>query len=245
MTPKRKQGRSREDDTFTEEIVRDILAQNELVRSADVAKDQGSPSVKAAQTTPEVEADVAASPRSSDDVPETARTPVSPRLETSPVAARSEQARVVSIPPSTSSRPGDFLAPTDAAAAAAYVPEITVAPATARPVERETVKLSDPRKMPTMRLPRKAKEEPVPEPVSVPAQSVSQTRFSTVQPSESGVWVFGVVVAGLLMALAVAIVIRLWPSSSPSMVEPKPLTTSQTIPTQTASGEAAGPHGTR
>src|SRR5262245_16246097 len=70
-----------------------------------------------------------------------------------PKKAETERPRTVRV-----DRDSGFRTPEGVSSARAYLPAKTVAPGHSEPVEIETVKVEDPRRMPTIRIPRQRKE---------------------------------------------------------------------------------------
>ncbi len=163
--------------------------------------------------------------------------------EPAPAAERPRTVRV--------ERDSGFRTPEGVATARAYLPAKTLSPGRTEPIEVETVKVSDPRKLPTMRLPRDRRaeapaagsgskshgsgaaarpaEEGAPTLRSVPASS------SSVFPQRLSLsfWIACVVGVAVFGVLLVALAARFWPSvtarpspsvgQEPSASRPAPL----------------------
>ena len=120
---------------------------------------------------------------------------------------------------------GAFRTPEGVTTARAYLPAKALAPGRTEAIERETVKVTDPRKLPTMRLPRERRAE-APSAAGSPSERTpvsegdASTRSSVpasspaVSSRRPGVrfWIAGVVGVAVFGALLVALAARFWPS---------------------------------
>lgn len=238
----------RDDSTFIEEVVRDMLAQNERARSdpspgelsdAAATSARGAPASSIEDTFPSRESAALESPHTSAEP--TPRTPELSLGTTTPSArAASSPARAASSPapaPAPAAPPAErprtvrverdsgFRTAEGVAAARAYLPAKTVAPGRTEPIEVETVKVSDPRKLPTIRLPRERREEILREGagrgprVALPEDSAPTLRSAPAKPpspqaerSTLALWIAGVVAVAVFGVLVVALAARFWPS---------------------------------
>lgn len=146
-------------------------------------------------------------------------------------AASTERPRTVRV-----DRDSGFRTAEGVATARAYLPARTLAPGRTEPVETETVKVSDPRRLPTVRLPRDRDSSPSSSegsarpsqpssPVgsarpSVPEDSAPTLRSAPVpssRPAERsvlGFWIGGVILVALAGVLVVMLAARMWPQGS-------------------------------
>lgn len=118
-----------------------------------------------------------------------------------------------------------FRAPVGAAAARAYMPAQTLEPAPAATIEPHTVKLEDPRRLPTLRLPRMRKEVVLEEGkgrtgrVAAPEDTLPPMRAPVgvtmrPQPAKLSGWVLGLIISAVVAVLVIALAVRFWPASS-------------------------------
>jgi hypothetical protein len=143
-----------------------------------------------------------------------------------------------------------FRTPEGIATARAYLPAKTLTPGRTEKIEIETVKVSDPRKLPTVRLPRDRRFEASaessaagspPSPAPSPAEEDASTlRAVPASPSAASAWrpslrfwIAGVVGVALFSALVVALAARFWPS-----VDARPSPSSEPV---TPSGHPSPP----
>lgn len=275
--PPRARGRSPDDDAFMEEVVRDILAQNERARSTATAScrpgppsSEGEPSCDATERSarpPELEAHItersarapatdlhttersARAPEPLSNTERSARAPA-PEVHTTERSARAPEPAAERLRTVRVERDSGFRTPEGVATARAYLPAKTLSPGRTGPIEIEPVKVNDPRKLPTMRLPRDRRSEapadgggarsrPAPAeegsatPRSAPASS------SSVFPQRLGLtfWIAGVVGVAVFGVLLVALAARFWPSvvaRPSSSVEPGPPASRPAPPAPTA-----------
>jgi hypothetical protein len=275
QAPPRAGARSRDDDAFMEEVVRDILAQNERARSTVTASfrpgppsSDGEPSCDVTERSarpPELEAHItersarapatdlhttepsARAPEPHSITERQARGPA-PEVHTTERSARAIAPPAAPVPAASPAaerprtvrveRDSGFRTPEGVATARAYLPAKTLSPGRTEPIEVETVKVNDPRKLPTMRLPRDRRSEAPADgsstrPRPAPAEEGAPTLRSLPESSSSvfpqrlslSFWIAGVVGVAVFGVLLVALAARFWPSvvarPSPS-VEPGP-----------------------
>jgi hypothetical protein len=158
-------------------------------------------------------------------------------------------------------RDSEFRTPEGVPSARAYLPARTLAPGRAEPVDPETVRVNDPRKLPTLRLPRPKKKEASPDSGapsgrarrnSLPDDNAPTLR-SAAQPvngarrPEITRWIGWVVAAAITGALVVALAARFRASpprpSAPrlSQVTPSELEPARSGSPSPASASVAAP----
>lgn len=217
----------RGDTDFMEEIVRELSAQNEIARASS-----GVPSTR---ETP-VSGAVAAAPDTASSMP--SRGDISGEQIARPRTVRVD-------------RDSGFRTPEGVASARAYLPVKTVAPGRSAEVEIETVKVSDPRRLPTVRIDR---ERRVAREGSDTARSGRRPRAASpddsaptlrsapglkAEPKSAPVsfWVGAVVLAAVVGILVVALAARLWPGPPDPPPSPQP----DAAPTRPAAAERGAP----
>jgi hypothetical protein len=135
---------------------------------------------------------------------------------------------------------GDFRAPEGAQSASVHVPSLTIKPRPTEKIETVTVQVDDPRRWPTVRLPREKKPPPVETarsgraPRGGPPEDTAPTLRSSINaapapapaPRRSLVrwWAIGVVIAALASGIIVALASHIWSSGpeAPPKDAPQP-----------------------
>jgi hypothetical protein len=196
-----------EDTAFMEQILRELSAQNEHARSERTSP---RPAAGAPPTTQEAVASGSSA------------APHAPLVASS--ALRSPTIRVA--------RDGGFRTDEGTPSARAYLPSRTLSPGRTTPHETATVHVSDPRRLPTLRVPRdrdssapsapQRASAPPPEEVVPTLRSAPGQRSREASSSAVRWWLGGVMLVAVAGAIAVTLAVRFW--SVPS----------------TASGAAAG-----
>ncbi|MFO0590309.1 MAG: hypothetical protein U0441_22390 [Polyangiaceae bacterium] len=199
-----------EDTTFMEEILLELSAQNEHARS------ERSQRAARISTPPKVD----------------------------PAGKTMSHPPIIHVRRDDSFRTGEGMS-----RARAYLPVRTLPPNRAAPIETATVHIADPRRMPTMRVARPAEDtapsaqSEIVDPANAPPKrnaSAPRAR-SSVPPGEDivptlrsapshgaeehpprrpGVWIGGVAIAAVALAVAVSLTVHYWSSASPASAEP-------------------------
>jgi hypothetical protein len=124
-------------------------------------------------------------------------------------------------------RDSGFRTPEGVPSARAYLPVRTVAPGRTEPMETETVKVSDPRRLPTVKVPRE-RDDSGKTVITQPARRMGHLEDSAptlrsapaaAVPSEPpraslAFWIGAVILAALAGVLVVALAARFWPAVS-------------------------------
>lgn len=130
-------------------------------------------------------------------------------------------------------RDSEFRTPEGVPSARAYLPARTLAPGRNEPIDTETVRVSDPRKLPTVRLPPREQKDPSstegrgrgPRASALddnaPTLRSASPLFATERPRETRRWVGWVVFAALAGVLLVAFAARF--RSGPARPSPSPI----------------------
>lgn len=115
-------------------------------------------------------------------------------------------------------RDGAFRTPEGTPSARAYLPAKTLAPTPSAPIEIATVRVADPRRLPTVRVPRKHERGGLASPLpdegvptlrsGAPADGAPKEILPDARRSHMGWWVAGMAALALAAAVAVAIAVH-------------------------------------